>query len=67
MLEAALARDGGDFLADDPYAAWAQTERARVRSLAEGLLRALADLAAAREDLGASTAYVERLADLEAF
>jgi DNA-binding SARP family transcriptional activator len=67
MLEAALARYGGDFLADDPYASWAQTERERVRSLAAHLLRALADLALAREDLGAATAYVERLADLEAF
>jgi DNA-binding SARP family transcriptional activator len=67
MLEAALRLYGGDFLADDPYASWAQTERERVRSLAERLLRALADVAVAREDIGAATAYVERLADLEAF
>jgi DNA-binding SARP family transcriptional activator len=67
MLEAALGLYGGDFLADDPYASWAHTERERVRSLAERLLRALADVAAAREDLGAATAYVERLAVLEAF
>jgi DNA-binding SARP family transcriptional activator/PAS domain-containing protein len=67
MLEAALALYGGDFLADDPYASWAATERERVRSLAAHLLRALADVALAREDLGAATAYVERLAALEAF
>jgi DNA-binding SARP family transcriptional activator len=67
MLETALGLYGGDFLADDPYASWAHTERERVRSLAERLLRALADVAVAREDIGAATAYVERLAVLEAF
>jgi len=66
-LEAALALYGGDFLADEPYAEWAQDERERLRALAGRALRALADLAAARNDLGAAGAYLERLALMEPF
>ena len=66
-LEAALARYGGVFLADEPYAEWAEDERERLRALAGRVLRALADLAAARDDLGAAGAYLERLALMEPF
>jgi len=66
-LEAALALYGGDFLADEPYAEWAEDERERLRALAGRVLRALADLAAARDDLGAAGAYLERLALMEPF
>ena len=42
-------------------------ERERLRALAGRVLRALADLAAARDDLGAAGAYLERLAVMEPF
>ena len=66
-LAAALVLYQGDFLADEPYAPWAQVERERLHALAGRLVRALGDIALAENDVGAATAYFERLADMEPF
>jgi DNA-binding SARP family transcriptional activator len=66
-LERALALYRGDFVGDDPYAAWAQPERERLRALVERVLQTLGDAATARGDVTAATAYVERLAEFEPF
>jgi DNA-binding SARP family transcriptional activator len=65
QLERALTLYRGDFLADDPYAEWAFSERERLRSLVERPLRALSELHAG--DLAASAGYLERLAEMEPF
>jgi DNA-binding SARP family transcriptional activator len=64
-LERALTLYRGDFLADDPYAEWAFSERERLRSLIEKPLRALSELHAG--DLDAAAGYLERLAEMEPF
>jgi DNA-binding SARP family transcriptional activator len=64
-LERALTLYRGDFLADDPYAEWAFSERERLRSLVEKPLRALSELHAG--DLDAAAGYLERLAEMEPF
>jgi DNA-binding SARP family transcriptional activator len=66
-LERGLARYGGDFLADEPYADWAFAERDRLRVLAGDALRALVGLRLASDDLDAAAADLERLADLDPF
>ncbi|MEA2179853.1 MAG: hypothetical protein QOG77_3150 [Solirubrobacteraceae bacterium] len=66
-LQSALSLYRGDFLVDDVYATWAHTERERMRGLVERMLVALGDLAQARDDIRAATAYLERLAELEPF
>jgi DNA-binding SARP family transcriptional activator len=66
-LDRAISLYHGDFLAEDPYAEWAQTEREHLRAQAEALLRARCDAALERQDLGAATVHLERLAELEPF
>jgi DNA-binding SARP family transcriptional activator len=58
---------GGDFLADEPYAEWALTERDRLRTLAAEALRML--IASARDDgdLEEAATHLDRLAVLEPF
>ncbi|WCB95095.1 hypothetical protein DSM104299_03837 [Baekduia alba] len=68
----ALIRDGvamyrGDFLADEPYAEWALPERDRLRDLAAGALRILAEIETRGGDLAGATATLTRLTELEPF
>ena len=64
-LEAASRAYAGDFLADEPYADWALTERERLRDLAAQVLRGLANLALAGDDDEAAGEHLLRLAELE--
>lgn len=63
----AVSLYGGDFLADEPYAEWAITERDRLRSLAADALRTLSTVHAARNDLDGAAVALERLAELEPY
>jgi DNA-binding SARP family transcriptional activator len=66
-LGEAMALYGGDFLADDPYADWAFTEREYLRSLAGKGLAGLAQIALANGRLVAAADHLQRLAQLEPF
>jgi DNA-binding SARP family transcriptional activator len=66
-LDCALAQYGGDFLVDEPYAAWALPEREYLRDRAGQVLRALSDLAFEDGDFPAAMAYAERLSAIEPF
>jgi DNA-binding SARP family transcriptional activator len=66
-LTEALALYRGDFLADDPYADWAFTEREYLRAVAHKGLAALAQIAVAKGRLAAASAHLQRLAQLEPF
>jgi DNA-binding SARP family transcriptional activator len=67
-----LIRDGvamyrGDFMADEPYADWALSERDRLRDLAARALRILAEIEIRQDDLTGATATLVRLTELEPF
>ncbi|HET8951164.1 MAG TPA: BTAD domain-containing putative transcriptional regulator [Solirubrobacteraceae bacterium] len=55
----------GDFLADEPDAEWALPERARLRTLAGRVLRALAGIRVRASELDAASELLQRLAELE--
>jgi DNA-binding SARP family transcriptional activator len=67
--EVALARAAqlyrGDFLADEPEAEWALTERGRLRAVAGRVLRALAGVRLRAGELEAASDQLHRLAELE--
>jgi len=67
--EAALARASalyrGDFLADEAESEWALPERARLRTLAGRVLRALAGIRVRAGELDAASELLQRLAELE--
>lgn len=64
-LEQAASLYGGDFLADEPYAEWAFTERALLHELACRVLGALADLALHDGAVETATGHLQRLARME--
>lgn len=66
-LTRACALYRGDFLADEPYAEWAFAERDRLRDLASKVLRALAELKLATNDLDLASDHLQRLAELEPY
>jgi two-component SAPR family response regulator len=66
-LGVALRLYQGDFLAEEPYAEWAQDERERLRELAGRALAAKVALAEKAGDLEAAADYARRLAGLEPF
>jgi DNA-binding SARP family transcriptional activator len=66
-LGEALELYRGEFLADDPYADWAFSEREYLRSLAGKGLAAMAQMALAAGRLVRATDHLLRLAQLEPF
>jgi DNA-binding SARP family transcriptional activator len=67
ILGEALALYRGEFLADDPYADWAFSEREYLRSMAGKDLAAMAQIAIAGGRLVGATEHLLRLAQLEPF
>lgn len=64
-LEQAMRLYRAEFLADEPYAEWAQDERARLAQVAVRALRMLVILATERSDPTAAIEHLERLCALE--
>jgi DNA-binding SARP family transcriptional activator len=66
LLEAAELYQG-DFMAEEPYAEWALSERDRLCTLATEALRTLVWIAASTKHHEAAAAHLKRLAALEPF
>jgi DNA-binding SARP family transcriptional activator len=67
LIGEAIALYRGEFLADDPYADWAFSEREYLRSLAGKALAVLAQIALANGRLVTAAERLQRLAELEPF
>jgi DNA-binding SARP family transcriptional activator len=67
LLEDALALYGGEFLADEPYAAWTFAERGRLRDLGGSALRTLCELALGRDRPDQALGHAQRLAEMYPF
>ena len=67
MLDEALRLYRGEFLADDPYADWAFSEREYLRALAGKDLAAMAQMALAGGRFVGATEHLLRLSQLEPF
>jgi DNA-binding SARP family transcriptional activator len=67
LLSEALPLYRGEFLADDPYADWAFSEREYLRSLAGKALAVMAQIALSGGRLVAAADHLQRLAQLEPF
>ncbi|HEY6762191.1 MAG TPA: BTAD domain-containing putative transcriptional regulator [Baekduia sp.] len=67
LIRDAISMYRGDFLADEPYAEWALSERDRLRDLAARGLRVLADIEVRQGDLPGATGTLIRLTELEPF
>ena len=66
-LVAGLDLYRGEFLADEPYAQWALTERSRLAGVAGRGLRVLASIAVGRHDYDEATRHLERLATIDEY
>jgi DNA-binding SARP family transcriptional activator len=66
-LEGGLELYTGEFLADEPYASWAASERQRLHELACEGLAALAELRVAADRLAAASEALARLAALQPY
>jgi DNA-binding SARP family transcriptional activator len=67
LLREALELYRGEFLADEPYAEWAFTERERLRDLAARGLSTLGEIALAHGDSDEALAHYKRIADMYPF
>jgi DNA-binding SARP family transcriptional activator len=67
LLEESMRLYEGDFLADEPYALWALTERERLRGLAAEALKSLTQICWSQGNLTEAMAHLERLAQMYPF